>query len=33
MVRVEDGTLDPGEIVVELKVQVTPAGAVQESAI
>ena len=33
MVRVEDEALDPGEIVVGLKAQVTPAGAVQESVI
>src|SRR5437868_11392303 len=33
MVKVEDDALDPGEIVVGLKTQDRPAGAVQESAI
>ncbi len=32
-VKVEDDALDPGEIVVGLKEQVRPAGAVQESEI
>lgn len=33
MVNVEDGVLDPGEIVEGLREQVKPAGAAQESAI
>jgi len=33
MVKVEDDALDPGEIVVGLKAQLTPAGAAQESMI
>jgi len=33
MVKVEDDSLDPGEIVVGLKAQVRPAGAAQESVI
>ena len=32
-VRVDDDALDPGEMVVGLKAQVRPAGAVQESEI
>lgn len=32
-VKVDDAALDPGEIVVGLKAQVRPAGAVQESEI
>src|SRR5580704_1599889 len=33
MIRVEDDSLDPGEIVAGLKAQLRPAGAAQESVI
>jgi hypothetical protein len=33
MVKVEDDALEPGEIVVGLKAQLRPLGAVQESGI